>query len=394
MESQSNKNQSIIIIFISLIALLLFGLLLYSSQSIISPVFIYLLIVIFYLVNKKEAVVKSVFVLSTIIFIVWFFYELLAILIPFLIAFIFSYLLNPLVTLIEKKFPRWAGALIVVFVLILIGSLILSFLIPPFIEQASLLISSVPKRIEELSYFFNKNILPELNRLGVVYPELQKFISTELPLKLQSLLNGIFNSILSLVSGFGIVFNQIINLVIIPVMTFYFLKDFGKILNTILNLFDSAQHDRILKFSRRLDKIFGNYIRGFMTVSLINGAIITIGLTLVGVPYALLLGLLSALLNFIPYFGVIISFVIGFLVSLLSGISGFKLLLIPLVYFGENIIENSLITPKIIGERVGLHPLLILLALFVFGYFGGIIGMLISVPVSAFLISIVTEKDF
>lgn len=393
MNEQTSNKENLPTIFISIVAIILFGLLLYSSHSVVSPIFIYVLIVIFYVLNKSEKVVKSIFILSTIIFLVWFFYELLAILTPFLIAFVIAYLLNPFVKVLEKKLARWAATLIAIVVILIFGGLILSFIIPPFIEQVSLLISSAPAKISELSNYFNNSVLPELNRLGVVYPELQKFISTELPAKLQSILNGIFNGILSLISGVSVIFNQIINLVIIPIMTFYFLKDFDKILNAFLNLFSENYHTSVINLAQRIDKIFGNYIRGFLTVSLINGTIITIGLTLVGVPYAVVLGLLSALLNFIPYFGVIISFAIGFLVSLLSGISGVKLLLIPVVYFGENIIENSFITPKVIGERVGLHPLLVLFAIFVFGYFGGIIGMLISVPIAAFLISIFVEKD-
>jgi predicted PurR-regulated permease PerM len=126
---------------------------------------------------------------------------------------------------------------------------------------------------------------------------------------------------------------------------------------------------------------------------LINGTIVTTGLTLIGVPYAVVLGILSALLNFIPYFGMVISLTIGFLVSVLSGLSGINLILVPVVYIGENILESYFISPKIIGESVGLHPLLVLLALFVFGYFGGLIGMLIGVPVTALLISFVVDKE-
>lgn len=323
----------------------------------------------------------------------WFFYEILSILTPFLIAFIFAYLLNPFVLFLErKKLPRLLGTTISIFAILLIGGLILSFIIPPFFEQIGLLISSAPQKISELNEFFNRQVLPELNRLGVIYPEFQKFISTELPSKLNNLFNGIFNNILSVISGVSVVFNQIVNLIIIPVMTFYFLKDFDKILKAFLKLFNSDFQNKLLDISSRIDKIFGNYIRSFLMVSLINGTIVTTGLTLIGVPYAVVLGLLSALLNFIPYFGVIISFSIGFLISILSGVSGLNLILVPVVYFGENLLESSLIVPKIIGEKVGLHPLLILFAIFVFGYFGGIVGMLISVPVTALLVSIVVDK--
>lgn len=393
MENQLKKNENLLTIFVSILSLLLFGLFLFSSKSILSPILLYVLILIFYLLNKKEEIVKNVFLLSTIIFLTWFFYEILSILTPFLIAFILAYLLNPFVTFLErKKIPRLLGTLISIFTILLIGVLILSFIIPPFIEQISLLISSAPQKISELNEFFNRQVLPELNRLGVVYPEFQKFISTELPSKLNSLLNGIFKNILSVISGVSVVFNQIINLIIIPVMTFYFLKDFDKILKAFLKLFNSEFQNKLLDISSRIDRIFGNYIRSFLMVSLINGTIITTGLTLIGVPYAVVLGLLSALLNFIPYFGVIISFIIGSLISILSGVSGLNLLLVPVVYFGENLLESSLIVPKIIGERVGLHPLLILFAIFVFGYFGGIVGMLISVPLTALLVSIVVDR--
>lgn len=393
MENQLKKNENLITIFVSILSLLLFGLFLFTSKSILSPILLYVLILIFYLLNKKEEVVKNVFLLSTIIFLTWFFYEILSILTPFLIAFIFAYLLNPFVLFLErKKLPRLLGTTISIFAILLIGGLILSFIIPPFFEQIGLLISSAPQKISELNEFFNRQVLPELNRLGVIYPEFQKFISTELPSKLNNLFNGIFNNILSVISGVSVVFNQIVNLIIIPVMTFYFLKDFDKILKAFLKLFNSDFQNKLLDISSRIDKIFGNYIRSFLMVSLINGTIVTTGLTLIGVPYAVVLGLLSALLNFIPYFGVIISFSIGFLISILSGVSGLNLILVPVVYFGENLLESSLIVPKIIGEKVGLHPLLILFAIFVFGYFGGIVGMLISVPVTALLVSIVVDK--
>ncbi|MCX8056246.1 MAG: AI-2E family transporter [Ignavibacteria bacterium] len=394
MEQKFHKYENYVLIFISLIGVLLFGILLYSSKSIINPIFVYVLILIFYLLNRELPVIKSIFVLSTIIFLVWFFYELLAILTPFLISFVLAYLLNPFVGFLEKKkISRTLATSITILLLLMIGVLLLSFIIPPFVEQVSLLISSAPEKIFQLTEYFNSKILPELNQIGLAYPDFQEFLSKELPVRLQSLLNSILNNILSLISSFGAIFNQIINLVIIPIMTFYFLKDFEKILDAIKNIFSSNYQEKVTVISRRVDKIFGNYIRGFLTVSIINGLVVTIGLSIIGVPYAIMLGILSALLNFIPYFGVIISFAIGFLISLLSGIGGIKLLFVPIVYFGENILENSLITPKVIGERVGLHPLLVLLAIFVFGYFAGILGMLISVPITALLISLFFERE-
>lgn len=162
MENQLKKNENLITIFVSILSLLLFGLFLFTSKSILSPILLYVLILIFYLLNKKEEVVKNVFLLSTIIFLTWFFYEILSILTPFLIAFILAYLLNPFVLFLErKKIPRLLGTTISIFAILLIGGLILSFIIPPFIEQIGLLISSAPQKISELNEFFNRQVLPE-----------------------------------------------------------------------------------------------------------------------------------------------------------------------------------------------------------------------------------------
>jgi predicted PurR-regulated permease PerM len=390
----AESNNSLTTIFISILGLVLLGVLIFLSHSVISPIFLYILILIFFLLNKNVVMVRNVFVLSSIIFIVWILNELMIVLTPFLISLFLAYLLNPIVVYLEKrKLPRWLGTLILILlVLVFIGSFV-AFFVPPLINQIGLLISSAPQRIAQLSEFFNEKILPELNRIGIIYPDLQKFILNELPARLQNLLNGIFKNILSIFSGVSFVFNQIINLVIIPIMTFYFLRDFNLILEKLLRLFNESSQKKVIHFTNLFDKIFGNYIRGFLTVSLINGTVITTGLTLIGVPYSVVLGLLSALLNFVPYFGVIISFALGFLISLLSGIEGLRLILIPILYFGENLIENSVIVPKVIGEKVGLHPLLVLLAIFVFGHFGGILGMLISVPVTALLIFSFVEKE-
>lgn len=388
------NSENLLTIFISLLSLILFGLLIYLSISIISPIFLYILILVVFILNKKQPVVRIVFILSTIIFSVWFINELFAVLIPFIIAFLIAYLMNPFVVYLEKKkIKRFASALISLLLILVFSGLLVSLIVPPFVNQIGNLISIAPKKISELEKFFTETILPELNRLGIIYPDIQKTLSTEIPAKLQSILNGLLSGLLNIFSGLSFIFNQIINIVVIPVITFYFLRDYDKISETILNLFNEEHRLRVKNVGERINKIFGNYIRGYILISLINGTIITTGLTIIGVPYAVVLGILSALLNFIPYFGMVISLSIGFLISVLSGLSGLKLILVLVLYIGENIIENYFISPKIIGESVGLHPLLVLLALFVFGYFGGLIGMLIGVPVTALIISLVINKD-
>ncbi len=394
MKSSFDKGENFITIFISILSLILFALLIYFSASIISPIFLYFLILIFFFLNKNESIVKSVFILSTIIFITWFINELLTVLTPFFISFLLAYLLNPVVNyLVKKKIKRTLAVSILILGTLFFIGLVISIVVPSFVNQITLLINLAPEKISAIQKFISEIVLPELERLGILYPEIQKSLSNELPVKLQSVLNGLLTGLLNIFGTISFILNQIINILVIPIMTFYFLRDYEKILKSILNLFNEENRNSIKKVGERINKIFGNYIRGYLIVSLFNGTVITIGLTLIGVPYAVVLGIISALLNFIPYFGMVISVSIGFLVSLLSGLSGFQLLFVPFLYIGENIVESYFISPKIIGEKVGLHPLLILLALIVFGYFGGLIGMLIGVPVTALIVSFILDKD-
>ncbi len=393
MKIQIDDNQNLLNIFVSLIALLLFGLMIYVSHSIISPIFVYGLIVFYFLNNRANKTTRNVFYLSTVIFILWFVNELFSILIPFLFALLFAYILNPLVKfLVKKNFSQLLATILTMIVLLLFFGFLVAVILPPFIEQISLLITTASDSISKLQSYFSNSVLPNLEKFGIVYPDLVKFISSELPLKLQDLVNGLLKNILSIISSIGVIFNQVINLIIIPIITFYFLKDFDKVKNAFLNLFRADAKQKIEKIGKKIDSIFGNYIRGFFFIALINGIVITTGLILLKVKYALVLGLISALLCVIPYFGIIIAFATGFIISLVSGIDSWKLILIPILYFGENLIENSIYIPKIIGSKVGLHPLIILFSIFVFGYFGGIFGMLLAVPVTALLISLVSEK--
>lgn len=394
MNNVNDSTNKVINIFLILIALALFGILLYLSSSILNPILVYVLVLIVYLINRHEYLIKQLFLLASIIFFIWFLNELFQIILPFLISFLISYLLNPFVVFLErKKIPRWAGSLLSILLILASGSIFLFLIIPPFINQVSVLISSTPQLIESINNFLYDRVLPQLQKLGIAYPDIQKFIVDELPNRLQNLVNGLFNSLLTTVSKVGLIFNQLINLIIIPIISFYLLKDYQIIFPSILKLFKEENQIKIKKLTDRIDSIFGIYIRGLFIIALINGVVITIALSLVGVQYAVLLGIISTALSFIPYFGVIISFFIGFTISIISGISGLKILLIPLIYFGQNFLENSVFVPKILGSRMGIHPLLILLAIFTFGYFGGVSGMIIAVPTIALLISFIKKED-
>lgn len=389
-----DKFEQIKYITLSIVSSILVGLLIFYTNVILSPILIYVLVVLIYSFHKNNEIIKTIFYIATFVFILWAFNELVMVFLPFILAFLIAYLLNPIVIFLEKKkLPRWLGSLLSIIFLIIIVSLIVLIIIPPFIEQVNLLINSAPDAISKSRIFFEKEVLSRIKEIGMIYPEFEKFLSIELPQRFQTLINDLLTGIFNLVTSASSIVSQIINLILIPILSFYFLKDFGLILGYIKNLFSKNHEQKILILANRLDFIIGGYVRGFLIIALINFVVITTGLSLIGVKYSVVLGLVSALICFIPYFGILIGFLVGFTISALSGVSGWNLALIPVLYFGENLIENMIYVPRIIGNKVGLHPLVILLSLFIFGYFLGIGGMLIAVPTTAFLTSFIKGND-
>ena len=135
----------------------------------------------------------------------------------------------------------------------------------------------------------------------------------------------------------------------------------------------------------------GSFLRGSIICAIIHGIGVFIFLEILGIKYAIFLSSLSALLNVIPYVGLLLSIIITVIVALFSGDPGLQIPLVILLYLGQNLLETSYIIPKVIGERIGLHPAILILSLMVFSYFFGFIGMLIALPVVSIIIMFFKE---
>jgi predicted PurR-regulated permease PerM len=173
---------------------------------------------------------------------------------------------------------------------------------------------------------------------------------------------------------------------ITPVLFYYTLLDYDAITARMIELFPRVRGSR--SYLDVAGRVVGRYLRGQLTISAIAAVLVTIALTIFGVPFALVIGMLAGILNMIPNIGIVITQVIGILLALLFGEPGLvKALIVFLVLLGESLLEQSVLTPKIQGRKVGLHPVLILLSLFVFGSLMGLFGLLIAVPATALLVT-------
>lgn len=171
--------------------------------------------------------------------------------------------------------------------------------------------------------------------------------------------------------------------VLTPVLTFYLLRDWDLITHTLGDLLPRSRRDGIVSFATDFDRLLSRYLRGQATVAVAIGVITGIGLWIVQFPYAAMLGLVVAVFSVVPYLGLILSLVPALFIALVSGSVGLSLIKVLAVYSIAQILEGTLISPRIVGDSVGLHPVWVVLALAMGGFFFGFVGLLIGVPVAA-----------
>lgn len=365
-----------------------------SIESVLSPFLILAALVYILYPLRSHPLARRTMTLGLLLFGAWFVHSLLGVLFPFIAAFLLAYIFNPVVARLERKqFPRWAGSLVVTLgSLALLVSVVL-FLFPVALAQFQSLINAMGElariTVEAVKSGWLINLLAEL---GIPVEQAQHIIANELSPKLEGVLIALLKSVLEFLTGVSSLVLHIINLVIIPFLFFYLLKDFPLLKETFVHLLSDSVRSKTLMVLQTVDDILGRYFRGAIFVALIQGTLSALVLTLIGVNYSLVLGIMTAVLNFIPYVGLITSLVVASLVALFSGGAvGAKVIGVVVLYLSQKLLEATVLAPKIIGGRVGLHPVLLILCLVVFGYFLGFVGMLIAVPTTALLIAVAKE---
>jgi predicted PurR-regulated permease PerM len=392
MAEQKENTFRIHEIVISVTALVLFGILFTVTELFHNPFIVFGVILFVLYPFRKSKLIKIIISLSAIIFSLWFLHSISNLLAPFLISLVIAYALNPLVQyLSRKKLSRTLASALILLVFLLVTATLVLLLAPPIASQFSDLINSLPGALRDLQTWINVTLIPKLASLGVPTDDIQDKLSQELPTKLESLINGLLSGLSGVFLGLTLVLTQLVNVILIPFLSFYILKDFDSLKSLVLNLFPEKKRADARIIYKKIDGMLGSFIRGQLIVSIIHGIIVYTFLSILGVKYAIFLGALGILLNIIPYFGLLVEITLAVIVSLFSGDPGFQIPLVIIIYLLLNLLETSFIIPKIVGDRIGLHPALLILSLFVFSYFFGFIGMLIALPTMSIIIMFFKE---
>ncbi|HET9949042.1 MAG TPA: AI-2E family transporter, partial [Longimicrobiales bacterium] len=197
------------------------------------------------------------------------------------------------------------------------------------------------------------------------------------------LTSRIWEGVLGLGRGIGSFFTILGYVALTPVLTFYLLRDWDRLTAWLAGLIPLDRRAAYVSFVGECDRMVARYLRGQVTVAIIIGTVTGVGLWVLRFPYAGTLGLIVAVFSVVPYLGLLLSLVPAIFIALVSGSVWLSLLEVAIVYGAAQLLEATVVSPKIVGGSVGLHPVAVLLALALGGFFFGFVGLLIAVPAAA-----------
>ena len=304
------------------------------------------------------------------------------ILLPFVAGMVLAYFLDPVADWLEEhNIPRLAATVMIVGLFVLLFILILIFLLPVLIDQIGAFARELPAYVQNIVKLINNAapewLLKEIESRGID----MKGPVSDLASKAAGWLGTLLQSVLS--GGLALV-NLLALLVVTPIVAFYMLNDWDRMVAKVDSWVPREHVETVRQLADDADHAIAGFIRGQGTVCITLGIVYAIALTLVGLNFGLLIGLGAGLLSFIPYVGAIL----GGLASVGMALVQFwpdwvMVAIVAGIFAAGQFLEGNFLTPKLVGDNVGLHPVWLMFALFAAGYLFGFVGMLLAVPVAA-----------
>ncbi|NOJ93786.1 AI-2E family transporter [Corallococcus coralloides] len=313
--------------------------------------------------------------------------------VPVLLALTGAYAFNPLVTLLEKRgVDRTWGTSILFFAgtLLMVGAGL--YLVPVFRDEAA-----------KLPHFFQRastQVVPQVESLlGVSLPDLVSQRTAELGEKASELLQSAGPTAARLVASFAgntaRFAATLLGLSVVPVLAFFFLQDYPRLMGRIQDLLPRRSVALVTQRFREVDEVLSAFVQGQLTVGAILSVLYAVGLSVARIDLAIAIGLIAGFGNMVPYLGTGIGVVLALLGVLLSWQGPWQLAVVAATFIIGQLAEGFVITPRVVGEKVGLAPVAVILAVLAFGELFGFVGILLAVPASAILkvvLSVVLQR--
>jgi predicted PurR-regulated permease PerM len=299
------------------------------------------------------------------------------VLLPFLVGGAIAYFLDPVADRLERLgLSRASSTAVITLVMILIVVLMVLAVIPTLVNQTVALVNAAPEISKNLQTFLTERF-PELTDETSILRKTLADIAVFIQSKGATLAQGIVSSAMSVLSA-------LIFIVVVPVVAFYMLLDWDRMVARIDALLPRDHAPVVRRLAGEIDRVLAGFVRGQLSVCVVLGTYYSVALMLAGLDFGLLVGAIAGAITFIPYVGAIIGGVLAIGLALFQFWGDWVSIgTVAAIFAAGQFIEGNILTPKLVGKSVGLHPIWLLLALSAFGSLFGFVGMLVAVPVAA-----------
>ncbi len=301
------------------------------------------------------------------------------VILPFVLGGAIAYVLDPIADRLERAgLSRVASVAVITLVTILTFIVMFLLVIPTLVQQTAQLIETAPDLFDRLQTALTNRFPDLMNESSTIRQQLLA-VGETIQSKGGEVINGVLSSALGLI-------NVIVLLVVVPVVAFYLLLDWDNMTAKIDEMLPRDHTDTVRMLAARIDNTLASFIRGQGTVCFILGTYYAIALMLAGLNFGLVVGFIAGMISFIPYIGALIggALAIGLALFQFWG-DWLSVGIIAGIFAIGQFLEGNILTPKLVGNSVGLHPVWLLFALSVFGSLFGFVGMLVAVPVAAII---------
>lgn len=297
-----------------------------------------------------------------------------SVIIPFLVAFLFNFILYPVVEFFEDKGlrPRWLIVSVIFLVIfgLLVGTVV--WVSPYVFKQLNQLIN------DRIPAIF-QNLMESLKRLNIS-PEVIEQIT-------KSIQDGVQKQALDLLTSlksFSLIFDALVTVILIPIILFFMMKDYDQVGEGIIQAVPNRFRGHFTELSKRINEVIGLYLRGQFLIMFGIGTVATIGYSLIGLDYAVLFGIIVGITNIIPYIGATIAAIIPVSYALLSS-SGPEWYTVLALNIGFQFVEGNILQPVIMSKQLDMHPLIIIAAILGFGSLLGVVGVIFATPIAGII---------
>ena len=301
------------------------------------------------------------------------------VMLPFLVAGALAYFLDPVADRLQRAGLSRVGATAVITLIgLLIMVLVVLAVIPTLIHQTTALINAAPEISQRLQGFLTERF-PELSDSTSTIRQTLAEIASSIQSKGASLVTGVISSALNVISA-------LVYLVVVPVVTFYMLLDWDKMIARIDSMLPRDHAPVIRRLANEINAVLSAFVRGQMTVCLLLGTFYSVALMLAGLQFGLVVGAIAGAITFIPYVGSLVGGALAIGLALFQFWGDWVSIgIVAAIFAAGQFMEGNILTPKLVGDSVGLHPVWLMFALAVFGSLFGFVGLLVAVPVAAAL---------